>query len=203
MDEQVQFSVLGGRVVLVCDVDMNPWGQFEWTFEEGDVPSNVLLSDNVLTITTVETYNIGNYTCAAINEILGVTYHVEFGIELRLPGVPEPATNLTIKASTSVSVTLGWTCGHNGGDDNMWFELYIRNPGQEYEVYDDHIPADCATGERHVPGYRVSGLESATDYQFQIKSRNSFGWNAAVVPATVAVFTPGIAQNQYNYIVTL
>ena len=70
LDEQVQFSVLGGRVVLVCDVDMNPWGQFEWMFEEGDLPSNVLVSDNVITITAVETYNIGNYTCVATNEIL-------------------------------------------------------------------------------------------------------------------------------------
>ena len=82
------------------------------------------------------------------------------------------------------------------GDANMWFVLYIRNHGQEYEVYDDHIPADCTTGERHKPDYRVSGLESATDYQFEIKSSNSFGRNAAVVPATVAAFTPGIAQNQ-------
>ena len=194
MGDKLKFTTIGSTEVLVCDVSMNPWGQFVWTFEGGELPSNVLKSDNVITILNVEAYNIGNYTCTAINEILGATYHEEFGMELKLPGVPGQVTNLIVEASTSVSVTLGWTCGHNGGDDNMWFELYISKDGGEYEVYDDNIPADCSIGDRNRPDYRVRGLDSETEYTFEVKSSNSLGRQTAIVPTTVDVVTKGKRQ---------
>ena len=31
---------------MICDVSMNPWGQFEWAFEGGELPSNVVQCDN-------------------------------------------------------------------------------------------------------------------------------------------------------------
>ena len=88
--------------------------------------------------------------------------------------------DLTVEAHTSVSVTLGWTCGHNGGDDNMRFELYVSKSGGEFEVYDDSIPADCTRGERNRPDYRVDGLQSGIKYEFEVRAGNEHDLGAAL-----------------------
>ena len=129
--------------------------------------------------------------CLAINELMGADHTVTFGIDLRKPGPPGQPTNTTVEASTSVSVTLGWTCGHNGGDDNMWFELYISNTGiEEFEIYDENIPAECSIGERNRPDYRVDGLESETEYLFRVEPLNMYG-REVVSPLTAKYVTGG------------
>ena len=121
------FASEGGHVTLECDLCMNPSGQIEWEFNGGELPTNITKSDNTLTLLSVESENFGRYHCLAMNELMGANHTVSFDIELRTLGPPGQPTNTTVEASTSVSVTLGWTCGHNGGDGNMWFELYISN----------------------------------------------------------------------------
>ena len=168
---------------------MNPWGQFEWTFKGGDLPSNVVQCDNVLTVLSVQLTDFGSYTCTASNVLQGDIHEGSYIFELINSGPDTDPTDLTVMASTSVSVSLRWTCGHNGGDDNMWFELYLSKAGGEYEVYDNKIPAVCSTGERNRPDYRVEGLESDTEYQFQVWSRSTDG--PVMLPATTALATSG------------
>ena len=55
----------------------------------------------------------------------------------------------------------------------------VYQPGWgEYEVYDDNIPADCITGERNRPDYRVEGLESGTKYEFSLRAANKYDLGA-------------------------
>ena len=166
------FSQDGNKTTLTCDVCMEPWGQFSWTLEGDTVPGNIAEVDNQLIINAVAQEHFGEYTCTTVNNILGSEYSAHFNIYVSQRGPPGDPTDLTVEASTSVSVTLGWTCGHNGGDDNMWFELYISNAGGKLEIYDDNIPADCSRGERNRPDYRVDGLESEIKYEFEVRAGN-------------------------------
>ena len=182
-----EFSREGNKTTLTFDVCMGPWGQFSWTLEGDTVPGNITEVDNTLTINYVTQEHFGEYTCTAENNILGSEYIANFNIYLAQRGPPGDPTNLTVEASTSVSVTLGWTCGHNGGDDNMWFELYISQAGVEFEVYDDNIPADCITGERNRPDYRVEGLESGTKYDFKVMVGNEYDLGAShAIPTNIS-----------------
>ena len=192
LEGQNIFASEGSHVTLECDVSINPWGHFEWEFNGGELPTNIVKSDNTLTVLSVDSDNFGRYNCIAINQLMGANHTVSFEIDLRTPGPPGQPANTTVEASTSVSVTLGWTCGHNGGDDYMWFELYICNTTTgEFEVYDENIPADCSIGERNVPDYRVDGLESETEHIFRIDSVNRFGTDVIASPLNVKYTTTG------------
>ena len=185
------FASEGTYVKLECNVSMNPWGHFEWKFSGGELPTNIVKSNNTLTVLLVTGDNFGRYNCLAINDLIGVNHTVTFGIELRTPGPPGQPINTTVEASTSVGVTLGWTCGHNGGDDNIWFVLYISDKATaEFEVYDQNIPAECSIGERNRPDYRVEGLESLTEYIFRVESLNIYG-REDVSPLTAKYVTGG------------
>ena len=159
---------------------MEPWGQFSWTLDGDTVPGNIAEVDNQLIINSVTQEHFGEYTCTAVNNILGTEYSAHFYIYLTQRGPPGGPTDLTVMASTSVSVTLGWTCGHNGGDDNMWFELHIRKAGGDFEVYDDNIAADCTRNERNRPDYRVDDMESVTKYEFEVRAGNENDLGAAL-----------------------
>ena len=168
-------SAVDTPATLVCDVCMTPSGTFSWVKEDGEIPQDSTQENNKLTINSVGEEDFGVYICSAMNVIQSSIFTNSFSVTLKQQGPPVQPTNLTVEASTSVSVTLGWTCGHNGGDDNMWFELFIVLDGGQFEVYDDNIPADCSTGERNRPDYRVDGLESETQFRFNVTARNKFG----------------------------
>ena len=136
------------------------------------MPGNITEADNQLIINSVTQEHFGQYKCTVVNNIIGSEYTAHFNIYLAQRGPPGDPTDLTVEASTSVSVTLGWTCGHNGGDDNMWFELHIRKAGGDFEVYDDYIPADCTRNERNRPDYKVDDLESGVKYGFEVRAGN-------------------------------
>ena len=172
---KIVISEVDTPATLVCDVCMTPSGTFSWVKEDGEIPQDSTQEDNQLTINSVGEDDFGVYICTATNNIQSTIYGNSFAINLIQQGPPAQPTDLKVEASTSVSVTLGWTCGHNGGDENMWFELDISKAGGNYEVYDDNIPVDCSIGERNRPDYRVEGLESETQYIFLIHSVNMFG----------------------------
>ena len=157
----------------MCDVCMNPWGQFKWTYEGGDLPPNIQ-QNNSITLLALESNDFGTYVCEVENTIGISDFRVAFTLEVNQQGPPGQPSNLTVEASTSVSVTLGWTCGHNGGDDNMWFEVEIEIAGEKYEMYNSAIQANCYKRGRIDPDFRVDGLESETPYTFRVSAVNRF-----------------------------
>ena len=108
--------------------------------------------------------DFGFYTCTATNTFLSTEFLASFQVQLQLRGPPAQPTDLTVLASTSVSVTLGWTCGHNGGDDNMWFEVRVYETGEQSAISYENVTTKCLGGQQLDPPHRVGGLEADTDY---------------------------------------
>ena len=152
---------------------MNPWGQFTWTYEGGDLPPNVQ-ENNSITLLSLKSKDFGSYVCEAENTIGFTNFRLAFTLEVNLLGPPGKPSNLTVEAITSVSVTLGWTCGHNGGDDNIWFQVEIKMAGGKFELYNSAIEATCDERSRIDPDFRVDGLESSTNYAFRVSALNRF-----------------------------
>ena len=170
--DTIWFAPVGGNVTLVCDVCMNPWGQFVWEFEGGDLPNNAQ-EDNKLIITYLDEDDFGFYTCSARNTFLTTEVFGSFELELQLRGPPAQPKDLTVLTSTSVSASLGWTCGHNGGDDHMWFELHVYETGEQNAISNENVTTTCLRGQQLDPPHRVGGLEADTDYTFTVSARNN------------------------------
>ena len=116
------FAGEGDNVTLMCDVCMNPWGRFTWTYDGGDLPPNIQYN-NSITLLSLDFENFGVYFCHAENTIDSREFSTMFAQGVDLQGAPGQPTDLTVSAHTSVSVTLGWTCGHDGGDTEMVFQM--------------------------------------------------------------------------------
>ena len=171
--ENVKFAGEGDTVTLVCDVCMNPIGTYSWIFTAGSLPPSTQ-NGNQLIIHGIQLEHFGVYICKVESRVesLSVNFVETFPIELRLQGVPGQPTNLTVEASTSVSVTLTWKCGHNGGDDNMWFEVTVYQEGAE--IRKDVVRDTCAIENVIDPPHRIGGLDSDTQYSFHVLATNKF-----------------------------
>ena len=168
------FAGEGDNVTLLCDVCMNPWGQFTWTYDDGELPPNIQYN-NSITLLSLTAEHFGVYYCHAENTIESRVFRMIFALEVSRQGDPGEPTDLTVSAHTSVSVTLGWTCGHNGGDEEMVFQMEGRKESEEqFTVYDPAIPARCSIGGRIDPDYRVDDLEGEVKYIFRISAINRF-----------------------------
>ena len=189
-DATVVIAMEGDTATLVCDVCMEPWCTVTWSRPMTGLPKQSSQSDTTLTINTIKQDEFGQYICEVANTIQSVKYSSMFSISVIQQGVPAQPTDLTVEASTSVSVTLGWTCGHNGGDENMWFVLFVVKEGVVVRI--DNITANCAIGGRNRPDYMVTGLESATKYTFLVRGMNKFLHDPdSVEPAEIATTLPG------------
>ena len=171
--ETFEFTGEGDNVTLVCDVCMNPIGAYSWTFANGSLPPSTQ-NGNQLIIHSAELQHFGFYICQVENSVeeLGVNFVETFPIELRLQGRPGKPENLTVEARTSVSMTLTWKCGHNGGDDNMWFEVTIYQ--EEAEIRKDTVRDTCEMAEIIDPPYRIHDLQDETAYKFEVIATNRF-----------------------------
>ena len=121
-----------------------------------------------------------------VTQFRSVKYSPTFVISVLPPGPPAQPTNLTVMARTPVSVTLGWTCGHNGGDDNMWFVLIVVNEDTNYTI---NIPADCGVGERNQPDYRVEVLDGSTLCTFLLTAQNRFTNDVELLQTAKYIYT--------------
>ena len=179
----------GDTATLVCDVCMEPWGTVTWSRPASGLPTKSSQSDETLTIYSITQDEFGLYICEASNTILSVKHSSTFVISVLPQGPPAQPTDLTVMASTSVSVTLGWTCGHNGGDDNMWFILNVVNEDKNYTI---NIPADCGVGERHNPDYRVEMLDGSSFCTFLLTAHNRFTYDVEILQtANISTLLPG------------
>ena len=93
-----------------------------------------------LTLTNIQNYMYGNYTCVASNTIQGQVYTESFTYSLVLcPGPPGPVVNLSVVNITSVSVSLQWTSSWDG-DMTASFMLQFKVVGSsEYTVAESGI----------------------------------------------------------------
>ena len=76
---------------------MEPWGQFSWSLEGNSVPGNIAEVDKQLIINSVTHEHFGEYTCTAVNNILGYEYNTSFPIHLNQRGPPADPADLNCR----------------------------------------------------------------------------------------------------------
>ena len=69
--------------------------------------------------------DFGVYICTASNVIQSTLYSSWFAITLTVQQLPAQSTDVSVEGNTSLSVTLGWTCGENGWYDR-YFHKYLK-----------------------------------------------------------------------------
>ena len=60
----LQVSVNDHNVRVQCAVCANPRGNISWTFKGGELPSDIVVTDDTLLIGTITEAHFGKYSCA-------------------------------------------------------------------------------------------------------------------------------------------
>ena len=126
------------------------------------------------------------------NTIVGEMYNTSHEIELIPRGPPFPPYNLTLKSHTSVSVSLSWQPGFDGGYEETKFILTYRPENSSEKVEHDAIQGL----ENNI---QVNPLESSTNYAFVLIATNSHNHMSNNSPASVI----GMTHRKYKTIVNI
>ena len=79
--------------------------------------------------------------------------------------MPETVRDVRVTLSTLTSLTLEWTPGYNGGEEQHFLVAYRKYPDDSFG----------SPEETNVPEYIVDNLEPGTTYEIAIVSENSVG----------------------------
>ena len=131
----------------------------------------------------------GFYECTVQNTIVGEMYNTSHEVELIARGPPFPPYNLTVKSQTSVSVSLSWQPGFDGGYEDTTFILTYRPENSSEKVEHDAI-------QGIVNSIQVKQLESFTNYAFVLIATNSHNQMSNSSPASVI----GMTHREYKTI---
>ncbi|XP_053546879.1 nephrin [Bombina bombina] len=160
---------------LVCKAEGIPSVTFSWakkgvtldlknprysekTLHEFWVHTSTLVIANV---SAVQDYAL--FTCTATNA-LGVD---SFDIYLVSTSRPDPPSGLKVLSFTHNSVTLGWTAGFNGGEEQK-FRVRYRWEDSGSFMYVDVFPPDATV-------FTITGLKPGTMYNFSVNAINILG----------------------------
>ena len=157
-------SELSSNITLTCDVCANPMpDRFEWKHNSVEINAN----GNQLALNNLQMEQFGTYTCFVTNRINTIEETRSFEIMLKVRGPPETPTELSVTSTTSISVTLTWLPGFNGGYEDTTLSLRYRRQGStsSWAVVDD-LAGDLES-------YTLSTLDRNTQYEFRLFSTNS------------------------------
>ena len=93
-------------------------------------------------------------------------------------GRPDSPFGVRSSEKTSDSITVSWTAGYDGGEDQWFFVSYLKTNSEDSEVFSDPI-----TGGENM--YTVTGLEGYTEYEVRVYAENEIGRNPKHGTATV------------------
>ena len=155
---------LSSDITLTCDVCASPTPvKFEWKHNSTVLNAN----GNQLVLNNLQLDQFGTYTCIVTNTINNREETRSFEIMLIERGPPETPTELSVTSTTSISVTLTWLPGFNGGYEDTTFSLKYRRQGSTSTwVVVDNLAGDLQS-------YTLSTLDSNTQYEFRLHSTNS------------------------------
>ena len=138
-----------------------------------------------LALNNVQMDQLGTYTCIVTNMINNIEETRSFEIMLKARGPPETPTELSVTSTTSISVTLTWLPGFNGGYEDTTFSLSYRRQDStsSWAVVDD-LDGDLES-------YTLSTLDSNTQYEFRLFSTNSHNGGSESGTVNVTAQTTG------------
>ncbi|KAM4652260.1 nephrin [Discoglossus pictus] len=160
---------------LVCKAEGIPSVKFSWakkgvtldlqnprysekTLHEYWIHTSTLVIANVSAV-----HDYALFTCTATNA-LGVD---SFDIQLVSTSRPDPPSALKLLSFTHNSVTLGWTAGFNGGEEQK-FRVRYRWKDSGSFMYVDVFPPEATV-------FTITGLKSSTTYNFSVNAINVLG----------------------------
>ena len=77
---------------------------------------------------------------------------------------------MRVTNKTADSLTVTWTAGYDGGEDQWFHVSYLKTNSEDEETFSDSI-----TGGDNM--YTVAGLEEYTDYDIRVYAENRIGRN--------------------------
>ena len=177
---------------LVCRARGAPNITFTWRRQTGELAGgskyevvhtqlDPLTWQSQFHVLDINPADYGKYECAARNT-LGVSYAM---VMLGQPTPPDTPVRLTATATTSTAVRLNWMPGFDGGSQQTYRVKYYPQPSISLYSHERVIFLGPTTNTT----FTVTGLKSATKYQFAIQSLNDIGeseYSAAVQATTEA-----------------
>ena len=171
---------LHGNVTIHCDVCANPNPDYiKWHFREAEIGTG-----SSLTLSALLEADFGEYRCDVQNTILGKPYTATFQIEVKQRGPPDPPHNVAVLSKTSVSVTLSWIPGYNGGYNDTRLHVSYQASGN-----DNTYLTQVIDGTRSY--LTVDILQSSSVYEFTLTARNSHDGGSESDQTQITVRTNG------------
>ena len=85
-------------------------------------------------------------------------------------GRPDPPTDVRGTERTSDSITVSWTSGYDGGEEQWFIVSYMKADSDDPETLSEPI-----TGGENT--FTITGLEGYTEYEIRVYAENSIGRN--------------------------
>ena len=110
--------------------------------------------------------------------LLSITIFVHHLLCLLFVGRPDSPTDVRTTEKTSDSITVSWTAGYDGGEDQWFIVSHLKTNSDDTEEFSDRI-----TGGENM--YTVTGLEGHTEYEIRIYAENKISRTLSTEMITV------------------
>ncbi|XP_038065701.1 tyrosine-protein kinase receptor TYRO3-like isoform X1 [Patiria miniata] len=183
----------GGVAVLTCIVRANPAPTVSWhdpddTRISPDSGSNkysihtaTTAGDQVYGFTVTSTLTIRgidplvDYGVYTVNSSNGIGVQDSLQINVTTPRIPNKPTSLGLTDRTAESLTVNWTAGHDGGEEQSFLVSYFNTTDSE-SVVTWSEPVRSSDGQRRYT-YAVTSLRPYTEYKIRVYAENVVGRN--------------------------
>ncbi|KAJ8394703.1 hypothetical protein AAFF_G00043030 [Aldrovandia affinis] len=156
-------------IVLPCKAVGDPPPTIKWLKESNGTPTPVIIdgrrsihSNGSFIIRTVKAEDSGYYTCVASNN--WGSNEIVLNLQVQ---VPPDQPRLTVTKTTTMSITLSWIPGDNGGSS---IRGYILQYSEDNSEQWGNFP--ISPSER---SYRLENLKCGTWYKFTLTAQNGVG----------------------------
>ncbi|XP_070551103.1 fibroblast growth factor receptor 2-like [Ptychodera flava] len=168
---------VGENAALQCQVRGNPTPYIQWYDQHWNpLPSGdnrlyvkddlwKTIHESTVYIEDVSNSDYGRYYCNGNNK----HGNVEIVIVLTRKSAPDAVLDIDISMVKNI-ITMCWTAGYNGGDDQTFYVEYVKLPEGIKKT----------TGEIYDSGFgdfsvNISGLAEGTRYNITVVSKNDYG----------------------------
>ncbi|XP_022108621.1 nephrin-like isoform X2 [Acanthaster planci] len=178
----------GGSASLTCIAEGNPKPTMQWydlnntvVTNETDTAKFVLVNvitggegvyglqvTSTLTINDIDSgLDFGMYTCISTNGI-----GEEDMLKVNLTGTrrPDKPSSVMITGQTAQSLTVAWTAGYDGGEEQSFRVAYLKTSDSTETRAGNNVTGGKTT-------YLVTGLEDYTKYEIRVYAKNIIGEN--------------------------